>query len=175
MSSQKWHHAAISPDIRLVSRYPILQSRSLDGNGAFLIDLGYGKLVYIVAHLPCCENETQRQQEVGITSCLCERGIRFGISPFQVPQSTPVIISGDMNFVGLRRQQTFVTGDIGDNGRYGRIFNLIGTKLTCRMLSPSQPIPSSHTFYMVQLERGTFSAGRLDYFCFTNSVMDPEK
>jgi exonuclease III len=170
MGNQKWHHAAISPDIRLVSRYPILQSRSLDGNGAFLIDLGHSKLVYIVTHLPCCENDIQRQQEVdNIMSFV--RGIRFGISPFQVPQNTPIIISGDMNFVGLRRQpQTFMTGDISDNGRYGPDFQPDWDDTDLQDAMPvTTNTSSTFTWYN---ERGTFSAGRLDYFYFTNSVMD---
>ena len=168
--NQKWHHAAVNPDIRLMSRYPILQSRSLDGNGAFLLDLGYSKLVYIVAHLPCCENETQRQQEAdNIMSFV--RGIRFGISPFQVPQNTPVIISGDMNFVGLRRQpKTFVTGDISDNGRYGPDFEPDWDETDLHDAVPvTTNTSSTFTWYY---GNGTFSAGRLDYVYFTNSVMD---
>ena len=168
--SQKWHHAALSPDIRLVSRYPILQSKSLDGNGAFLLDLGYSKLVYIVAHLPCCENDLQRQQEVdNIMSFV--RAIRFGISPFQVPQNTPIIISGDMNFVGQRRQpQTFMTGDIVDNGRYGPDFQPDWDDSDLKDATPlTSNTSSAFTWYNGQ---GTYSAGRLDYFFYTNSVMD---
>jgi exonuclease III len=167
---QKWHHAALNPDIRIVSRYPILQSRSLDGNGAFLLELGYSKLVYIVAHLPCCENDLQRQQEVdNIMSFV--RGIRFGISSFQVPQNTPIIISGDMNFVGQRRQpQTFMTGDIMDNGRYGPDFQPDWDDSDLKDATPlTTNTSSAFTWYNGQ---GTFSPGRLDYFFYTNSVMD---
>ena len=117
--SQKWHHAALSPDIRLVSRYPILQSKSLDGNGAFLIDLG----------------------------------------------------SGDMNFVGQRRQpQTFMTGDIVDNGRYGPDFQPDWDDSDLKDATPlTSNTSSAFTWYNGQ---GTYSAGRLDYFFYTNSVMD---
>lgn len=167
---QKWHHSGLNPDIRLVSRYPILQSRSIDGNGAFLIDLGYSKLVYIVAHLPCCENDVQRQQEVdNIMSFV--RSIRFGISPFQVPQNTPIIISGDMNFVGLRQQpKTFLTGDIADNSRYGPDFRPDWDESELQDAVPvTTNTPATFTWYN---DNGTFSAGRLDYFYFTNSVID---
>ena len=112
--NQKWYYDGTSPDIRVVSRYPIINSRSINGNGAFLIDLGKSKLVFIVAHLPCCNNELQRQQEVdNIMSFI--RGIKFGISPFQVPQNTPSIVVGARARVPARRVCAraffFVAGD----------------------------------------------------------------
>ena len=83
VGNQKWYHAEVNPDIRVVSRYPVIDKRSIDGNGAFLIDLGTKQLVFIVVHFPCCENDVARQREVDNVMAFV-RNIRFGISPFQV-------------------------------------------------------------------------------------------
>lgn len=168
--NQKWYSDGTSPDIRVVSRYPIVNRRSINGNGAFLIDLGKSKLVFIVAHLPCCDNELQRQQEVdNIMSFV--RGIKFGISPFQTPQNTPIIIVGDMNLVGLRQQQqTFLTGNIADNSSYGPDFkpDWDGTVLE-DAIPLTNNMPATFTWYS---EFGTYSAGRLDYLIFSGSVVE---
>ena len=168
---QKWYHASVNPDIRIVSRFPILNVRSIDGNGAFLIDLGKEKLVAIVAHLPCCNNETSRQQEVDNIMAFI-RGIRFGISPFQVPINSPVIIMGDMNFVGLNQQlNTFLTGDIVNNNTYGPDFTPDWDYTNLEDLKPlTTGLPMTFTW---NSNNGSYSAGRLDYMIYTGSVMQP--
>lgn len=168
--NQKWYYDGTSPDIRVVSRYPIINSRSINGNGAFLIDLGKSKLVFIVAHLPCCNNELQRQQEVdNIMSFI--RGIKFGISPFQVPQNTPVIVVGDMNLVGLRQQQkTLLTGNIADNSSYGPDFDPDWDDTELEDAIPlTNNLPFTFTWYN---DFGTYSAGRLDYLIYSGSVVE---
>lgn len=167
--SQKWYHASANPDIRIVSRYPILSVRSIDGNGAFLIDLGRDKLVAIVAHLPCCDNEKSRQMEVdNIMSFI--RGVKFGISPFQVPINSPIIIMGDMNFVGLNQQlHTFISGEIANNSQYGPAFIPDWDNTNLEDLKPmTLGMPMTFTW---NNESGSYSAGRLDYMIYTGSVM----
>ena len=168
VSNQKWYHASGNPDIRLVSRYPILSVRSIDGNAAFLIDLGKDKLVAIMAHLPCCNNESSRQQEVdNIMSFV--RGIRYGISAFQVPVNTPIIIMGDMNFVGYSQQlHTFITGDIVNNQIYGPDFSPDWDNADLKDLKPlTTGQPMTYTWYST----GSYSPGRLDYMIYTGSAM----
>jgi hypothetical protein len=168
-SGQRWYHSELNPDIRVVSRYPILNSRSIDGNGAFLIDLGSKKLVFIVAHLPCCENEVQRQLEVDKIMAFI-RGIRFGISPFDVPINSPIIITGDMNLVGLRRQlETFITGDILNNSTNGPDFSPDWDNTRLEDAKPiTTEMPMTFTWYN---SGGSFSAGRLDFIFYTGSVL----
>lgn len=168
--NQKWYYDGTSPDIRVVSRYPIINKRSINGNGAFLIDIGKSKLVFIVAHLPCCSNETQRQQEVdNIMSFI--RGVKFGISPFQVPQNTPIIIVGDMNLVGLRQQQqTFLTGNIFENSTYGPDFKPDWDDTNLEDAIPmTNNMPTTFTWYN---DFGSYSAGRLDYLIYSGSVIE---
>ncbi len=168
---QKWYHASVNPDIRMVSRFPILSVRSIDGNGAFLIDLGTEKLVAIVAHLPCCNNETSRQQEVdNIMSFV--RGVKFGISPFQVPINSPIVIMGDMNFVGLNQQlKTLLTGEIVNNNTYGPDFSPDWDYTNLEDLKPlTTGLPMTFTW---NSNSGSYSAGRLDYMIYTGAVMQP--
>lgn len=168
-NGKKWYNAEVNPDIRIISRYPILDKKALDGNGAFLIDLGTKKLVFIMAHLPCCDNETDRQKEVdNIMSFV--RSVRYGISSFQTPQNTPIVISGDMNLVGLRQQlQTFITGDIQNNATYGPDFT---PDWDDSALEDAVPVTTNNsaafTWYN---ELGLYSAGRLDFFLYTGSVL----
>ncbi|MBK9737357.1 MAG: T9SS type A sorting domain-containing protein [Saprospiraceae bacterium] len=169
IGSQKWYYDGVSPDVIIVSRYPIINKRSSNGNGIFLVDLGTSKLVYIVAHLPCCDNEIGRQDEVdNIMSFV--RDIRYGISAFQVPQNTPIVIVGDMNLVGLRAQQhTFITGDIINNNLYGPDFLPDWDDSSLEDAKPATTnVPSTFTW---NSPGGSYSAGRLDYVLYTGSVI----
>lgn len=169
VGSQRWYHSDVNPDIRVVSRYPIIDKRSLDGNGAFLIDLGTKQMVFIVVHFPCCENDSDRQREVDNVMAFV-RNIRFGISPFQVPQNTPIVICGDTNLVGFRaQQQTIITGNIQNNNVYGPDFD---PDWDDTPLDDAKPIvtnlPSTFTW---NNPNGSFSAGRLDYVFYSGSVI----
>jgi exonuclease III len=167
---RQWYHAGVWPDIKLVSRYPIVDTRAIDGNGAFLLNMGSWQLVCIVTHLPCCENETSRQQEVDKIMAFV-RDIRLGLSPFDVRQGTPVIIAGDMNFVGFREQlQTMLTGDIANNSVYGPDFRPDWDESDLDDVSPFvTDAPFTYTWYN---PAGSFSVGRLDYIICTGSVLD---
>ena len=169
VGTQKWYFDGVSPDVILVSRYPIINKRSSNGNGIFLVDLGSSKLVYIVAHLPCCDNETGRQDEVDNLMSFV-RDIRYGISAFQVPQNTPVIIVGDMNLVGLRaQQQTLITGNIINNSVYGPDFFPDWDDSFLEDAKPATTnVPSTFTW---NSPGGSYSAGRLDYVLYTGSVI----
>lgn len=168
--TQKWYHEEVNPDIRVVSRYPVIDKRNIDGNGAFLIDLGPKQLVFIVVHFPCCDNDFGRQREVDNLMAFV-RNVRFGTSPFQVAQNTPIIICGDTNLVGFRsQQQTLITGNIINNVQYGADFDPDWDETP---LEDAKPIvtnlPSTFTW---NNSNGSFSAGRLDYVFYTGSVLE---
>ena len=169
-SGKMWYHSGAGPDIQLISKYPILRTRAIDGNGAFLLDIGDGKnILVLVTHLPCCENDEGRQREVdNIMSFL--RGIRFGISSFNVPLGTPYIIMGDKNFVGDSGQlTTLITGDISNNNDNGIDFrpDWDNTNL-------SDAVPVTTGLPMTFTWPGTnssFGAGRLDYIIYSDSEL----
>lgn len=166
---KKWYHAEVNPDIRVVSRYPIVNSRSIDGNGAFHIDMGDKQLLFIVAHLPCCDNETGRQAEIDKIMAFV-RSVKFGISPFQIPLNAPIIIVGDMNLVGLRQQvNTLLTGDIINNNNFGPDFKPDWDNSDFEDAKPgTTELPFTFTWYN---DFGSYSAGRLDYIIYTGSRM----
>lgn len=166
-NTQKWYHASVNPDIRIVSRYPITNARSIDGNGAFHINLGEKQLLFIVAHLPCCSKDGDRQAEVDKIMAFV-RSVKFGISPFNLPQNSPIIIVGDMNFVGKRQQlATFLTGDIVNNTSYGIDFSPDWDHTD---LDDAKPVTTNMPFTFTWFNNaGSYSAGRLDYVIYTGS------
>ncbi|MBK9255586.1 MAG: T9SS type A sorting domain-containing protein [Saprospiraceae bacterium] len=165
-----WHHGGVSPDIQIVSRYPIIESQAIDGNGAFLLNMGTWQLIYIVTHLPCCENEDARQKETdNIMSFV--RNVRNGTSPFDIRQGTPIIIAGDMNFVGLNMQvKTLMEGTIINNQLYGPSFRPDWDDSDMDDVRPF--VAGTPFMYTWNSPGGSFSAGRLDYMVYTGSVLD---
>ena len=123
---QQWYAAKQGTDIVAVSRFPILKSQSIDGNGAFLLDLRarYGTdLLLIVAHPPCCANNEGRQQEIDAIMAFI-RNAENGGQEFSIEAKIPILIMGDMNLVGYAQQlQTFLNGEIINKNIYGQSFS----------------------------------------------------
>ncbi len=117
-----WYHQKHGFDIVTISRYPINFSEFINGNAAFYLDVNGKEILLINCHLPCCDNNTDRQKEVdGIMRYI--REARDGNQDYLLSEDTPIIIAGDMNFVGDNSQpNTFITGDIFSNGTYGADF-----------------------------------------------------
>lgn len=168
-----WYAARQGPDIFVVSRYPVEQSQALSGNGAFLLDLGERKLLVVNAHLPCCENEFQRQQEADQIMGFI-RTIRDGSANMQVPPGTPVVVLGDMNLVGLRRQQeTLITGDILNETLFGPDVSPDWDDTDFEDALPlATGLPAAVTWIQ---PFSSFSPGRLDYILYSGSVMRLQK
>lgn len=179
-TGEQWYHAKVQPDIIAVSRYPILTSflilgtsGSGQGNGAFLIDLRptYDtELLFIVAHTPCCSNEDQRQREIDAIMAFV-RNAKAGSGPLTITPQTPIVIVGDMNLVGLQRQQhTLLTGDIYYQGTYGSDFDPDWDSSPLEDVIPfATNMPLAFTWYNAN---SSFSPGRLDYIVYSGSVMD---
>jgi len=123
---EQWYSAKGTIDIITLSRFPITQQVTIDGNLAVLIDLPDGqfadKILIINAHLPCCSNEVERQAEAdNIMSFIRKSKLQTGGIP--ISQNTPILVLGDLNLVGEARQiKTLLTGDILNEGTYGPDF-----------------------------------------------------
>lgn len=173
--NEQWYFAEAGPDIHAISRYPILASTTIEGtsssqgNGAFLIDLPdvVEDLLFIVAHTPCCGNDAGRQWEVDAIMGFI-RDAKNGIGPLQIENNAPIIICGDMNFVGDDQQlETFLTGNIINEAQFGEDFsvdwdgsNLVDAKPYLTEL------PMTVTWYALE---SSFSPGRLDFQFYTGS------
>lgn len=171
VAGEEWYHSKVEPDCHAISKYPIVQSASIQGtgNGAFLIDGPNTEtdLFLIVAHPPCCANNIGRQIEIDLMMKFL-RDAKEGIGPIPLEANTPIVIVGDMNLVGFNEQlETLLTGDIFDEVTHGLDFN---PDWDGNALLDSQPyipgLPLSYTWYS---EESDFSPGKLDYIIYSGS------
>jgi len=165
-------HSAENADCIVVSRHQLSLRRELDGNLGILVDLPedrYREDLYIVnAHLPCCGNDEGRQAEVDrIMSWV--RDLRTPGGDATLADGTALVITGDMNFVGLKRQvQTLVQGDIQNEGEFGPDFSpdWDGTPL-------ADALPrhvARRDVYTWRSDGSRFTPGRLDFLFYSDSV-----
>lgn len=193
--NQTWYHSKVEDlvpdnnygtDLIVVSRFPIKQSFHIEGydrngdsgdraNFAVLIDLRpkYDTdLLLLNAHPPCCSNDDERQEEVDKMMKFI-RDAKIGVSELTLVKNTPIIIMGDMNFVGFAQQrETFLSGDIFDNTKFGDDFIPDWDSTNFTDLKPfTTNMPMSFTWYD---EDNSFSPGRLDYMIYSSSVLEHE-
>ena len=161
----------------LATRYSIKYNSSAGpfGNGAFLLDLRpkyNNDLLVIVAHPSCCDNDPSRQNEADAMAAFI-RDAKAPGGELTIADKTPVIIVGDMNFVGDPKQvTTMVKGDIVQEDKFGGDYipDWDGT-----FFEDAKPQSSNlpHTFtHSGSGAPGTHSKGRLDYIFYSGSVLD---
>ncbi len=172
----QWYGSKVNPDVIAVGRYPIIATHPIDGfgNGAFLIDLHpkYDKeLLFIVAHLPCCERDSDRQLEADALMAFI-RDAKAESGDLDLQPNTPIIVVGDMNLVGDRQQlRTLLRGEIINTGLYGPPFAPDWDGTDFADLMPRQPdLPMTYTWYSGS--NGSNWPGRLDFIIYSNSVID---
>ena len=179
-AGEQWYHSKIQPDIIAVSRFPIIasyligvNSNDSQGNGAFVIDLDpvtNTRLLFIVAHTPCCDNNFDRQREIDAIMAFV-RDAKDGSGPLTLSLNDPIVIVGDMNLVGFKQQQsTLITGDIVNQSTYGADFNPDWDGTALEDAKPlATNLPMAITWYD---EGSSFAPGRLDYMVYSGSVME---
>ncbi len=164
-----WYSAA-NADCKLVSRFPIVGTWPLDGNLAALVDAPppVGELLVVNAHLPCCDNESARQSEIDhIMSFIRDAKLPGGA--ITLPAGTPMVITGDLNLVGLSQQlTTLLTGDIVNQITWGPAFDpdwdgSDSADLLCRQTELRMG-------YTWRSDSSTFWPGHLDYVIYTDSA-----
>lgn len=167
--NETWYYAGAGNDNFVVSKYPVINSMSVSGNSAFLLELEDRNLLFIVMHPPCCSNNDGRQNEFDDMMAFVRDSQNGG--GFDIEPETPIVILGDMNLVGLAQQQTtLLTGDILNEGFYGSDFNPDWDGTALEDASPyTTGVPASFTWYS---EGSSFSPGRLDYIVYSGSVME---
>lgn len=165
----EWYAAKQGADIITVSKYPIIKSYYVNGNGAFLLDINGKECLLINAHLPCCDNDSGRQDEVDAIMAFI-RDSQNEENSLILEENTPIIICGDMNFVGKNRQlKTFLEGDIQNEFSYGEDFNpdWDGSSLK-DMLAYATHTPFAITWHD---NYSSYVPGRLDYIIYTDAVL----
>jgi endonuclease/exonuclease/phosphatase family metal-dependent hydrolase len=173
---QQWYGGKAGPDNIVVSRYPIENVYEVNGNGAFVLNLdgqSGSKLLFIVAHLPCCANNDGRQWEIDAIMAF----IRDAKSPggiITLPNNTPIIITGDLNLVGYVQQlTTLLTGEIINTGTFGPLFSPDWDNSDFWDLLPMQT--NQPQFFTWFDPFSSFSPGRLDFFIYSDSVIESKK
>ncbi len=171
-AGESWYWADRN-DCQTISRYPVIDSWGIDGNLATLLDttavIGKQLLVFS-AHPPCCTNDSGRQAEIdNFMSFIRDAKQPGGV--LTLDPNTAIIISGDMNLVGLSRQlTTLVTGDIDDEATYGPDFNpdWDGTALT-NLISRQTEKRMAYTW---RNDSSSFWPGHLDYIVYSDAVIE---
>lgn len=161
-----------------VSRFPIIDDWGAytpwAGDNLFaLIDttalLGTETLV-VNTHLPSGANDLGRQREVDSLMTMI-RDVKRPDRPRSIINNTPIIIAGDMNFVGRTGQlNTLLTGDIEDNNFYGidSVPDWDDTHLTS--ITPKHSDQRMGYTWRSEQENN-FWPGHLDYIIYSDSVL----
>jgi endonuclease/exonuclease/phosphatase family metal-dependent hydrolase len=182
-----WSWAKVGGDLVVGSRYPIEGTHTIPGaegtpSGAFLLDAqeALGKeLVVVLMHPPCCNFEggpdelsrdEQRQLVVdGVAAFL--RDVKQGKGPFGVPSETPIVVTGDMNFVGDPQQpHTLRTGEIQNTDEFGEPAAPDWDGSSLLDTNPRQTAAPFHITWTTS--ESSFPPGRLDYTYVTDSVLE---
>lgn len=168
--NRRWEAFRVE-DTVTVSSYPIVSGAGIDGNQVVLIDLPNRKtrhdLVLFNAHSPCCNNNAQRDVEHD-NLMLVWRDMLAGQGPFPVQARDWVVITGDLNMVGFRRQLdvllngTFIDPNNRPDFAPGR----------ARGSLKSAKLRHTHTRSTVTWRSGTssYSPGKLDYIIYSKDV-----
>lgn len=164
---------ARNSDCSIVTRYPILQTWNLDANIAALLDttsdLGVALLV-VSAHPPCCTNDSGREREIDRILQLL-RNVRTDPAGQGVPAGTAFVVAGDLNLVGNSDQlAALLTGTIFNNATFGPDFNPDWDESPMTAALPLQT--ERRLGYTWRDEGSSFWPGILDYFIYTDSVVD---
>jgi endonuclease/exonuclease/phosphatase family metal-dependent hydrolase len=180
-----WQAVKTGLDLVLVSRYPIEATHTIPGyednqSGAFLLDTRDAigtRMVYVLTHPPCCNyddatpsRDAQRQRVVDAIAAFV-RNVKAGDGPFDVAEETPIVVAGDMNFVGSARQpHTLRTGDIANNNRFGPD---AAPDWDDSPLLDTNPRQGGTPLHVTWDDPGSsFPPGRLDYTYVSDSVLD---
>ena len=165
-------HVASNYDCHTVSRYAVLASEAIDGNLAVLLDttevLDRTTLI-INAHLPCCNNDQSRQEEVDRILRFI-RQVRNG-QRAGYPVDCALIITGDLNLVGLAQQlDSLIEGDIVDEAAYGSdvAIDVDGTALRDVICLQTD----ARLAYTWRNDFSWYWPGRLDFTIVSDSVLE---
>ncbi|HOE63856.1 MAG TPA: endonuclease/exonuclease/phosphatase family protein [Candidatus Sumerlaeota bacterium] len=169
-----WHAAQVN-DCITVSRFPILETYYSDGNLVAVLSapkcLGAEKLLLFNVHFPCCEFDAQRQRESDkIMSFIRDAKAPGGL--LTVPDNTPIIFTGDTNFVGWAQQlRTILSGDIVDEERFGADFkpDWDGSDFADCLSYHNSNRVSSYTW---RSDSSYYCPSRMDYIIYSDSVLE---
>ena len=185
-NNQGWHVIKkADDDLITASKYPIIQDWPNESYGIkkmhpCLIDLPDSlftkDLLVINAHMSCCDNDNDRQEQADdFVNFILDAKSTGGV--IDLANETPFVLCGDLNLVGLSQQlQTLTSGEIIDTEAFG-----IGGGMNWSDNDLKDEIcvhvetPFSYTWRDITPSPGSYSYGRLDYIIFSDDVMSSQK
>ncbi len=165
---------ARNSDSVTMSSWPVLDVLPLSGNHAVHIDLpddvSDSDLVLFNAHTPCCNNDSGRDFEHDQISSTW-RDLLNGTGPFAIDPGSTVVMAGDFNMVGFRRQlETMRDGLIIDNGTWGPDFSPgRADGSLAEVLTRHTHTRRAFTWYS---PGSAFGPGRLDWVLYSEDSAD---
>jgi hypothetical protein len=178
-SGSPWRAVKLDAGNVLVTTATVLQSASIlppFRESAFLLRLNArheSDVLLILNHLRCCTADAERQQEADAIAAFL-RDSKAGKGAIPLQDGTPIILVGDFNLVGDRRQlTTLLTGDIQDNLRFGIDAAPGWNNQPLRSL-PLRHLRSlfNYTWYD---STSSFASSKLDYMFYTHEQVGVEK
>lgn len=161
-------------DVVTVSSSPILSVAAVDGNMVAHIDLPGGgrNLVVFNAHMPCCGNDAGRDQEAD-RLMRTWRELLGGAGPFAVDRDDAMVLLGDFNLVGFRRQLETLRDGVFTNLSNGPDFSPARSQGSLT----SAPLRHTHRRLIQTWRRAEsdFTPGKLDFVFFTGDALEMQK
>lgn len=169
-NSSSWYSSDRGSDNIILSKYPIIYSREVAGNGVFVINRDGVEIMIANVHLPCCERDFEREQQIDNILAFIRKS-KAGDENFTLKTNSPIIIAGDTNFVGNADQvHAFINGDIFDNGNAGPDFEIDWDTDGLTDLKPFAT--GKNTLSTWHTDISSYSAGRLDYIFYSDHSME---
>jgi endonuclease/exonuclease/phosphatase family metal-dependent hydrolase len=172
---ESWSAVKLDAGNVVVSRLDILDAWEIfPGNRltAVLVDarpLYDSDLLVVANHWSCCTADQNRQAQADALIAFL-RDARTPGGTLDLEPETPIVAAGDFNLVGWRRQlETLVTGDIADNGTWGPDSPPDWDGSDFDIATARHP--DARFVYTWRRDNSTFYPGRLDYFCYSGSVV----
>ena len=169
-TDQTWFARKRGPDNVIISRYPIVFSRDVAGNGLFIVDKDGQDILVANVHFPCCDNDDDREDEIDELLSFI-RDARNGLNNLRLDPGTPIVVTGDTNFVGFADQvSAILDGDIFNNSASGADFSpdWDDTGLADAVAYST----GTNTLTTWRNKSGSFFPGRLDYCFYTDSELE---
>lgn len=170
-NGQAWQIAAYF-DVPVISRFPVVSTWQVGEDQFVLLDTtdAWGHpLLLLNAHLRCCGSDVARQREIDEHMAFIRDAQSVASGPI-IAAGSPVMLVGDMNFVGFVAQVlTATTGNIVNEDLFGPDFapDWDGTpfanvvpRLTERRLG-----------YTWRNDNSDFWPGKLDYHIYSDSLL----
>ncbi len=170
-SNKEWHACKLDEGNITVSKYPFAKKWQITDSlrlTATLTKHPKQQFLLVNAHLSCCDQNTKRQAQATALMKFLKDAHQPG-GKINLPEGTPILVSGDMNLVGKGITKRMLTGDTTKFSAFYPDWDY--TKLK----TASTPHTHGHFVYTWKSLESGWPAGKLDYIFFSNSVIQLKK